>query len=136
VSLTDNRMRYDIDLQPIDVNHFSDRVWPEGHPVEGEPIILRDYQLNIVNNFLKNQASVQEVATGAGKTLITAALSDLVQRSLTDEQLVMYKMATGLDGGARTIVIVPNKGLVTQTEDDYIESWARRWRVLRRSQRA
>jgi superfamily II DNA or RNA helicase len=120
VSLTDNRMRYDIDLQPIDVNHFSDRVWPEGHPVEGEPIILRDYQLNIVNNFLKNQASVQEVATGAGKTLITAALSDLVQRSLTDEQLVMYKMATGLDGGARTIVIVPNKGLVTQTEDDYI----------------
>lgn len=119
VSLTDNRISYEIQLSPIGLDHFSDRVWPEGHPVAGQPVILRDYQLGIVNNFLENQAAVQEVATGAGKTLITAALSDLVEKSLTTEQLVMYKMATGRNGGARTIVIVPNKGLVTQTEDDY-----------------
>lgn len=119
VSLIDNRMSYDIEFSTINKDHFSDRAWPKGHPVEGEPVVLRDYQVEIINNFLKNQNACQEVATGAGKTLITAALSDLVQRSFTDEQMVMYKLATGRDGGARTIVIVPNKGLVTQTEDDY-----------------
>jgi len=119
VSLVDNRINYDIDFHKIDREHFSERKWPEGHPVEGDPVILRDYQVEIINNFLENQKACQEVATGAGKTLITAALSDLVQRSFTDEQMVMYKLQTGRDGGARTIVIVPNKGLVTQTEDDY-----------------
>ena len=41
------------------------------------------------------------MATGAGKTLITAALSDLCEPY------------------GRTIVIVPNKDLVVQTEKDY-----------------
>lgn len=120
VSLLDNRIRFDINFATIQEDHFADRVWPEGHPAAGQPVILRDYQVNIINNFLANQASCQEVATGAGKTLITAGLSDLVERSFTDEQLVMFKMMTGRNGGARTIVIVPNKGLVSQTEEDFL----------------
>lgn len=43
--------------------------WPAGHPQAGEPIIFRDYQLEVINNFLRNPQSVQEVATGAGKCL-------------------------------------------------------------------
>ncbi len=85
----------------IDENSFSDRLWPAGHPAAGQPIILRDYQVEIVNNFLKNPQCLQEVATGAGKTLITAALS------LSVEQM------------GRSIVVVPNKDLVKQTEADY-----------------
>jgi superfamily II DNA or RNA helicase len=85
----------------IDENSFSDRLWPEGHPAAGQSIILRDYQVEIVNNFLKNPQCLQEVATGAGKTLITAALS------LSVEQM------------GRSIVVVPNKDLVKQTEADY-----------------
>lgn len=119
VTVQDTRTAPKIDLKPIQIDHFADRVWPEGHPVAGQPVMLRDYQLEIVNNFLENTASVQEVATGAGKTLITAALSDLVERSLSDELKIMHKLETGSDL-ARTIVIVPNKGLVSQTEEDYI----------------
>jgi superfamily II DNA or RNA helicase len=118
VNLIDNRTNYEIVLDPIQLDHFSDRAWPEGHPVAGDPVMLRDYQLDIINTFLQNQKSVQEIATGAGKTLITAALSDLVEKSVSNEQLVMYKLTTG-NSGARTIVIVPNKGLVSQTEEDY-----------------
>ena len=81
---------------------FKDRAWPKGHPQAGEPIRLRDYQVEIINNFLSNTQCIQEVATGAGKTIMTAALSCLV----------------GPYG--RSIVIVPNKSLVTQTEKDYI----------------
>ena len=80
---------------------FSDRVWPPGHERAGQPVVLRDYQVEIINEFLNNPQSLQEIATGAGKTLITAALSWQV----------------GLYG--RSIVIVPNKSLVTQTETDY-----------------
>jgi len=81
---------------------FAHKVWPKGHPVAGQPVMLRDYQVKIVNDYLSNPQCIQEVATGAGKTLMTAALS------LSVEQY------------GRTIVIVPNKDLVRQTESDYI----------------
>ena len=81
---------------------YSDKAWPKGHPVEGEPILLRDYQVELINNFLTNPQCIQEVATGAGKTIMTASLSQSVEQY------------------GRSIVIVPNKSLVTQTEEDYI----------------
>jgi superfamily II DNA or RNA helicase len=81
---------------------FKHKVWPAKHPMAGQPVVLRDYQIEIINNFLANPQSIQEVATGAGKTLTTAALSLSVE-----------------DYG-RSIVIVPNKDLVRQTEADYI----------------
>jgi len=89
-------------FKEIKEDTFGDKTWPKGHPKEGEPVLFRDYQIKIVNEFLNNPQSLQEIATGAGKTLITAALSYSVQ-----------------DYG-RSIVIVPNKSLVTQTESDYI----------------
>ena len=81
---------------------FNHILWPTGHPMAGQPMQLRDYQVEIINNFLENPQCIQEIATGAGKTVITAALSNAV---------APY---------GRTIVIVPNKSLVTQTEKDYI----------------
>jgi superfamily II DNA or RNA helicase len=119
ITLDDKRQSFNMDMATITTDHFKDRVWPVDHVAAGKPVILRDYQVELINNFLVHQKSCQEVATGAGKTLITAALSDLVERGLTSEQLTMHKLATGYDGG-RTIVIVPNKGLVTQTEEDYV----------------
>jgi superfamily II DNA or RNA helicase len=80
---------------------FAHISWPKGHPAAGQPIMLRDYQVQILNNFLANPQSIQEVATGAGKTIMTAALSKSVEPY------------------GRSIIIVPNKSLVTQTEDDY-----------------
>ena len=77
------------------------KTWPKGHPEAGKPIVLRDYQYDVVNKFLENPQSLQEVATGAGKTITTATLSHLCE-------------AYG-----RTMVIVPNKSLVVQTEEDY-----------------
>ena len=120
VTLKDNRYAYNFNLTDIKVDHFADKVWPVDHPAEGQPVILRDYQCDIVNTFLQNPTSTQEIATGAGKTLVTAALSNIVEGLLTHEQQVMYKLKTGRNGGGRTIVIVPNVDLVTQTEEDYI----------------
>ena len=90
------------DFAEVTESHYNHVLWPRTHPAAGQPMVLRDYQVEIVNKFLTNPQCIQEVATGAGKTIITAALSDAVS-------------AYG-----RSIVIVPNKSLVTQTEADYI----------------
>ena len=109
-----DRVGYDIELEDlrdytttftfnkVSEDTFKHKNWPKGHPKEGQPVELRDYQIEIVNNFLENPQSLQEIATGAGKTLMTAALSYSVESY------------------GRSIVIVPNKSLVTQTEADYI----------------
>jgi superfamily II DNA or RNA helicase len=90
-----------IEFDGIQEDTFAHKLWPVGHPAEGKPVMLRDYQVEIVNNFLQNPQSVQEVATGAGKTLMTASLSLMVEKY------------------GRSVVIVPNKDLVRQTEADY-----------------
>ena len=99
----DDRREYatQFEFAPVTENTFADRCWPPGHTAAGEPILLRDYQVEIVNNFLENPQCMQEVATGAGKTLMTAALS------------------ASIESYGRSIVVVPNKSLVTQTEKDY-----------------
>jgi superfamily II DNA or RNA helicase len=98
--LRDYKTQYD--FEEVTEDTFKHINWPVKHPMAGQPIVLRDYQVEIINKFLENPQCLQEIATGAGKTLITAALSYCCEPH------------------GRTIVIVPNKSLVTQTEADYI----------------
>ena len=100
--ISDNRIKHNLTFNKIDKNYWAHKTWPKGHIAEGEKIILRDYQVEVINNFLETPQALQEVATGAGKTIITATLSHLCEPF------------------GRTLVIVPNKSLVTQTEEDYI----------------
>lgn len=98
----DHRTPWDLKFTKVTETHFNDRVWPEKHPAAGQPVMLRDYQVEIINKFIENPQSIQEIATGAGKTLMTAVMSNLIEPY------------------GRSIVIVPNKDLVNQTEADYI----------------
>lgn len=102
--IEDLRYPHKFEFEKITENHWADqgKVWPKGHEREGQPVVLRDYQLDAVNNFMENPQGLQELATGAGKTLITATLSALCEPY------------------GRSLVIVPNKNLVIQTEKDYI----------------
>ena len=102
IELDDQRNTYDFDFEPVVEDSYSDRTWPKGHPVEGQPVMLRDYQVEIVNKFLETPHCLQEIATGAGKTLVTASLSQRAEKY------------------GRSIVIVPNKDLVRQTYEDYV----------------
>jgi superfamily II DNA or RNA helicase len=102
--LEDLRTTSRIEFEEITTHYWADqgKVWPEGHRFAGEPIVLRDDQVEVVNRFFTNTQALQEVATGAGKTIMTATLSHCAEKY------------------GRTIVIVPNKDLVTQTEEDYV----------------
>jgi superfamily II DNA or RNA helicase len=99
--LVDNRLQYDIGLGEVEADYHAPKVWPKGHERESQPIILRDYQVELVNTYVENLQCIQQIATGAGKTLLTATLSRIIEPY------------------GRSIVIVPSKSLVEQTEVDY-----------------
>ena len=101
ITLDDRREERLFEFPEITEKMFSHKVWPEGHVLAGEPIELRDYQAEAIRTYVANLASIQSISTGAGKTLLTASLSYLCEPH------------------GRTIVIVPSKSLVEQTEEDY-----------------
>lgn len=100
----DHRHAHKLDFTPVTETYWADqgKCWPEGHEKFGQPIMLRDYQVEAINRFLEAPQSLQQIATGAGKTITTATLAQLSERV------------------GRTITIVPNKSLVEQTEEDFI----------------
>ena len=101
VDIDDQRKQHDFKFIEVTETTHEQTIWPKGHVNEGNPVLLRDYQVDAINKFLTNLQCVQEISTGAGKTITTATLSKSVQ-----------------DYG-RTLVIVPNKDLVKQTLEDY-----------------
>jgi len=101
IEVKDLRKPWNFDFEKVEQTEYEHIAWPPRHPVAGTPVILRDYQVDVINKFLENPQCLQEVATGAGKTLVTAVLSHKCEPY------------------GRTIVIVPNKDLVVQTERDY-----------------
>lgn len=73
--------RTKFEMQPVTESTFAHKNWPKGHPQAGKPVLLRDYQIAAVNNFLADQQGLQEISTGAGKcltgdTMLQFTLSD------------------------------------------------------------
>jgi len=101
--IEDRRNSLNLKFNKVTNNYWADqgKVWPSGHRFEGQPITLRDDQVEVINRFIENPQALQEVATGAGKTIMTATLAQLCEPY------------------GRSMVIVPNKDLVTQTEEDF-----------------
>jgi len=101
IEIDDQRPEYNFNFPEITEDFVASRCWPPGHERAGDPIMLRDYQVDAINTFFQNHNSIAQISTGAGKSLICACIS----------------LAIELHG--RSIVIVPSKSLVNQTEEDY-----------------
>ena len=102
IEVEDHRRPVQLDFPEVFEDFWGDQTWPEGHRFAGDKIRLRDDQVEVVNKFLENPQCIQEIATGFGKTITTATLAKICEKY------------------GRTITIVPNKSLVEQTEEDFI----------------
>jgi hypothetical protein len=102
IEVDDLRRPIVLDFPEIFEDFWGDQTWPEGHRFAGQPIRLRLDQVDVINKFLKNPQCIQEIATGFGKTITTATLAKICEKY------------------GRTITIVPNKSLVEQTEEDFV----------------
>lgn len=102
INVQDLRVDPNLQFKEINEEYWGDTCWPSGHRFENQPIRLRDYQVEAINNFLKHPQGVQSIPTGSGKTILIATLCKLCEPY------------------GRTILIVPNKSLVEQTEEDFV----------------
>jgi len=102
IELEDLRNSTELKFDEISEDFWGEKCWPTGHRFAGQPIRLRDDQVEVINKFLSNPQCIQEIATGFGKTITTATLAKICEKY------------------GRTVTIVPNKSLVEQTEEDFI----------------
>lgn len=93
---------YEFDHIGLDFWSKEGKRWPDGHKFAGELVQLNPHQVTAVNSYFDNLQSMQEICTGAGKTIITSILSKCCEKY------------------GKTIIVVPNKSLVVQTEEDYV----------------
>lgn len=82
-------------IKPIESDYFGDIEF------NGEPLILRDYQVEGINTAIKEGGGVLEISTGAGKTLMCSALAKIYGEF------------------GNVIVIVPNIDLILQTQQTF-----------------
>ncbi len=99
IDVVDSRPQQPPSPPLIDANIFSHVL----HPLTGNPIILRDYQVISVNKLISEGNGILLSCTGSGKTLMTAATC------------YAYEQV-----GAKTITIVPSEDLINQTKAMYI----------------
>lgn len=98
VDVIDTRDGPNHNIPHVDKNRFS-------HILDdnGEPYVLRYYQEEAVNAIIDNAGGIIIAGTGAGKTIMNAALVDLYGQQ-----------------GLKTITIVPSQDLIKQTRADFI----------------
>lgn len=99
VSLEDQRST-NVDLPSKITSQIFSHV---NHLDTGEPITIRDYQVEAVNSLIAAGSGVCLAGTGSGKTLCCAAL------------VAAYSAL-----GIRSLTIVPDGGLIRQTKAEYL----------------
>lgn len=91
----------DFNFELVNENSYGHKTWPKGHPIAGSSIVIKDHQVEMINSYLDNLQSINIIPTAGGKTLVTGILSHKIEPY------------------GRSLIIVPSKDLVTQTEQDY-----------------
>lgn len=92
VNLTDNRIPFTVIDERVHTTRF------ENFTIDDKPILMRPYQVEHVNRLLDETCGFLVCATGGGKTIMCAALADVLAKN-----------------GHHVIVIVPSDDLVKQT---------------------
>jgi len=99
IELDDQRLGKPSEPPLIDKHYFSHIDDPE----TGKPIVLRPYQVDMVNELITSGGGIGVAGTGAGKTIMNAALVESYGKL-----------------GLKSITVVPNTDLIQQTKDEFI----------------
>jgi superfamily II DNA or RNA helicase len=102
IEIDDQRNIHDLAFDLVDKDSYKHITWPLGHTFAGQPIQLRDHQVELLNSCLKIPQGISVCSTAGGKTICIAILSEKIEKY------------------GRSIIIVPSKDLVLQTEKDFI----------------
>jgi superfamily II DNA or RNA helicase len=67
VEITDLREPHNFEFEPIDENYLSHLTWQDDHRMAGQPIVIRDYQVQVINECINNLQGISIAPTSAGK---------------------------------------------------------------------
>jgi len=70
VEIEDHRTpgeNFEFDL--VTADSYSHILWPEGHQIAGQPIMIKEHQVEVINSYLQNITGINIAPTGAGKCL-------------------------------------------------------------------
>lgn len=115
IELVDRRITKSFEFPLIDEDYVTDNcpnpVWPKGHPVEGQPIKLRDYQVEIIRAFLENPQCIQEIATGAGKEQPISSKIKIPGGWTTMGDIKLGDIVSSPNGGRAKVIGVHPQGI-------------------------
>lgn len=98
-TIDDQRSGKIVEPDLIDQDFFSHIIDPKSN----EPWLMRPYQVDMVNALIKSCGGIGIAGTGSGKTSMCAALAKSFEQA----------------GNIRSIIIVPDKNLTSQTHREY-----------------
>ena len=82
VEMEDHREQHNFEFKTVDKDYLSHIKWPANHPMAGQAIELRDYQIETINKFIENPQCIQEIATlPTGRTIWTHLNNSAKQKS-------------------------------------------------------
>lgn len=89
VEIEDCRTAVDINFSEIESTSYSHVKWPKGHPAEGQGIVLKDHQVELVNSFLNNIQGINICPTSGGKAqpLYSKILTPLGWKTMNDMEV-------------------------------------------------
>lgn len=102
IEIEDQRDNRELSFDLVNKNSYSHIKWPNEHTIAGQAIELREHQVELINSCLSAPQGIIVSSTGSGKTIAIAILSEKIQKY------------------GRSIIIVPSKDLVLQTEKDFV----------------
>jgi len=97
IQLDDRRVnRRTFNFDPLSETSFDNITWPDGHPIAGQPILLKEHQVEAINKFLGDTQCLQELATGFGKCVSFDTEIDI----LLDEKSDFYQYLISIQEAA------------------------------------
>jgi superfamily II DNA or RNA helicase len=76
IEIQDHRAKHEFEFHEVNENFLSHINWPADHRMAGQPIMLRDYQIQAINECVGNLQGISIAPTSAGKA---QPLSSLVK---------------------------------------------------------
>jgi superfamily II DNA or RNA helicase len=111
IVIDDHRQSYEFDFENIDENFLSHLTWPEGHRAAGEPIMLRDYQVQCINECINNLQGLTIAATASGKCQPLSSKIKIPGGWTTMEAITVGDIITVPDGSNATVLNIYDPGI-------------------------
>jgi superfamily II DNA or RNA helicase len=145
--ITDCRAAHSFEFDQIDEDYLSHLSWPADHRAAGQPIVLRDYQVQAVNECINNLQGISVAPTSAGKAQPLSSLVKVPGGWKAMGDIVIGDLVTTPDGSSAVVSgtfdhdpkdvyeITFEDGRKVRSCDEHLwkvhnHNWTEKWKVI------